>query len=205
MLLRSLDVDHHLHRQVLVPEMEAQTVVLVAVVPVQTAEVVIAMIALMTRSRAVTVVKSLTVRPLAAGTAAVKEAAGNGIRLEKPRKTRILSGIEIEIAFGTDMVIERKKESATKTKIAEKGTASEIVNGTATATVIEIAIAGMIKTATGITEKSETPLVAISLQMLSRQGLITVVCLLVLTARGIGTYQMATRPLGKEDDPLKMR
>jgi len=86
---------------------------------------------------------------------------------------------ETKIVFGTDTVIKRRREIVIKTKIAEKGTASETVNesGIATAIRIGIDIAEMIKTATGVSEKSEISWVAKLLLMLSLQGLIAVVCL----------------------------
>jgi hypothetical protein len=185
--------------------MEARTVVPVAVVPVQIAEAVTATIVSRTRSQTATVVKNLTVQLLDAGTAEVKEAAGKEMQLEKQKKTKRLRGTEIRIVFGTGMAIKRRRENVTKTKTAGKGTASEIVNesGIAIATGIGIDTAEMIKTATGIPEKSETSSAAITLP--SRQVLIVVVCLFVPILRGIETYQMATRPLGKEEDLLTMR
>src|SRR5882672_5404983 len=111
-----------------------------------------------------------------------------------PRRT------ETEIVPGTDMVIKRRREIVIKTKIAEKGTASETVNesGIATAIRIGIDIAEMIRTATGMSEKSEILWVAKLLPMLSLQALIAMVCLFASMLRGIKTHHMMTL-LGKEE------
>jgi hypothetical protein len=200
-----LDADRHLLLRVLVLEMAAQTVVPVAVVPVQTVEAVMATIVSTTRSQAVTVAKNLTIRVLDAETAEVNEAAGNEAQLGKQKKTRKPRRTEIEIVFGTGMVTKRRREIAIKTKIAEKETGNEIVSGIATATGTGIGIAEMIKTATEMSEKSETSGVAKLLPVLSPRGLIAVVFLLVLMLQGIETYQMAMRLLGKEEDLLTTR
>jgi len=138
--------------------MEVRTVVPVAAVPVQIAEAVTATIASTRRSQTVTVVKNLTVQRLDAGTAEMKEAAGNETQPEK-KKTRRPKETETEIVLGTGMAIKKRRESATETKIDEKETANE----TGTVTGIGIDIAGMIKTATGMSEKSETQLLEIFL------------------------------------------
>jgi len=197
---QSLDADRHLPLRGPVLETAAQTVVLVAVVPVQTAEAVMATIASTTKSQAVTVAKNLTIRALDEETAEVNEVAGNEVQLGKQKKTRKPRRTEIEIVFETGMVTKKKKE------IAEKETANEIVSvsGIATATGIEIDIAEMIKTATGMSEKSETS-VAKLLPVLFPRGLIAVVFLLVLMLQGIETYQMAMRLLGNEEDLLTTR
>src|SRR5882757_9797690 len=113
---------------------------------------------------------------------------------------------ETKIVFGTDTVIKRRREIVIKTKIAEKGTASETVNesGIATAIGIGIDIAEMIKTATGVSEKSEISWVAKLLLMLSLQGLIAVVCLFAPMLRGTETHQMM-KLLGKEEELRTMR
>ena len=124
------------------------------------------------------------------------------------RKDKDAEKHETEIVFGTDTVIKRRREIVIKTKIAEKGTASETVNesGIATTTAIGIGIdiAEMIKTATGVSEKSEISWVAKLLPMLSLQGLIAVVCLFAPMLRGTETHQMMTL-LGKEEELLTMR
>jgi hypothetical protein len=142
--------------------MEVRTVVPVAVVPVQIAEAVTATIASTRRSQTVTVVKNLTVQRLDAGTAEMKEAAGNETQPEK-KKTRRPKETEIEIVLGTGMAIKKRRESATETKIDEKETANESGTVTEIGIGIGIDIAGMIKTATGMSEKSETQLLEIFL------------------------------------------
>ena len=116
------------------------------------------------------------------------------------RKDKDAEKHETEIVFGTDTVIKRRREIMIKTKIAEKGTAS----GITTAIGIGIDIAEMIKTATGVSEKSEILWVAKLLLMLSLQGLIAVVCLFAPMLRGTETHQMMTL-LGKEEELLTMR
>jgi len=68
-------------------------------------------------------------------------------------------------------VIKRRRKIAIKTKIAEKGTMSKTVDES------RINITEMIKTVTGMSEKSEILWVMKLLPMLSLQGLIAVVCL----------------------------
>lgn len=91
-----------------------------------------------------------------------------------------------------------------KIKIVGKGTANVNGIGIMTAIGIEIDIAGTIKTAIGMPEKSETSQFATTLVILAHQGPRTVVSLLVLKPRGIEIYQMAMRLLGKGEDPQMM-
>lgn len=203
MLLPFHDVDRHLHQRDLALGTQVLTVVPVAVA-VQTAEAVTAMIALMTRSQTEIVVKNSMVRLFRAGMAEVKEAAGNETQSEKKRTRRskeIETEKETETVLGIGMLIRRKRENATETKIVGKGIA--IVNESVTATGIEIDIVEMIKIAIAMSGKSGNQLVVIPLPMLPHRGSIAVY-LLVLMFRGTETYQMAMRPLAKEEDPLMM-
>jgi len=135
--------------------MEVLIVAPVVAVPAQTVKVVMVMSTSMTRSQTVTIVKNRTVRQFHAGIVEVKEAAGNAIQPEKKRRRRPRE-TGTAIALGTGMVIRRRRENAREIKIVEKETAIENVNGSGIATVtgIGIDIAGMIKIATGMSEKS---------------------------------------------------
>lgn len=175
------DVDQYLHQVGQVLEMPVQIVAQVAVVHDRIVEVGT------TRNQIATIDRNLVNMALAmvGGTVELTEVQ------ETEKRTRMLRGIGIETALGTDMVTERKKGA----------TVIEIANGIATGTETGIVIVEMTRIVIGRTGKTVTQLVAMVSRMQLPLQQMVAVCLLDLTLPGIEKFLAMRKALAKEGDP----